>query len=42
MLCVDGKIFCCCFVLEAQWGYYILKKQDLTDTLFEILEGWGT
>jgi hypothetical protein len=27
---------------RAQWKYHTLKKHDLGDTLFEILEGWGT
>jgi hypothetical protein len=42
MLCIGAKIFCSYFVLEAQWGYHTLKKHDLGDSLFEILEGWGT
>jgi len=28
-------------ILEAHWGFYTLKN-DLADTLFEILEGLGT
>ena len=27
-------------ILEAQWGYHIINKHDLADTVFEILKGW--
>jgi len=29
-------------ILEAQWGYHTIKRHDLPDTLFEILEGCRT
>jgi len=29
-------------ILEAKWRYHIINKHDLADTMFEILERWGT
>jgi len=29
-------------MVEGEWGYHTTKQHDPADTLFEILEGWGT
>jgi len=39
---LTGHISVLLCIVEGQWGYHNMNKHGLADTLFEILEGWGT
>jgi len=41
-LCVDGKISALVMYSRGTVGYHSINIHDLADTLFEILDEWGT